>query len=313
MRNILVTGAAGLLGHAVANELLSHGYQVRGFDRLAGTAEVEWTVADVTDAGAVAKAMDGIDAVLHLAAIPNIWSGDAAMIMRVNTLGTWNIFEAAQGAGISRVVFCSSDSVAGYTVREGKMLPPRYAPLDLDHPLQATDPYALSKVLGEDIARSYAFRGMSVVALRPVFVAYPEMDVELVARARDPENYKAPALGDGPKGPAGGPSTAGGGALFHHIDSRDLARAFRLALELQMTPGEFDRFYLTANVTLAPEPTLDRLRRLHGDTVEVRDPERYRSNPYAPLYDLTHAEKRLGFVPAYDKRHLLRGLPGFAL
>ena len=311
MRNILVTGAAGLLGTTVANELLAHGYQVRGFDRVAGTAEIEWMVADVTDAGAVKKAMEGIDAVLHIAAIPNIWSGDAATIMRVNTLGTWNIFDAAERAGIGRVVFCSSDSVAGYTVREGKMLPPRYAPLDLDHPLQATDPYALSKVLGEDIARSYALRGMSVLALRPVFVAYPEMDVELVARARDPANYKAP--GNGPKGPAGGPSTAGGGALFHHIDSRDLARAFRLALELQMAPGEFDRFYLAANVTLAPEPTLDRLRRLHGDTVAVRDAERYRSNPYAPLYDLTHAEKRLGFVPAYDKRHLLRGLPGFEL
>jgi len=309
MRNILVTGAAGLLGTAVANELLSHGYQVRGFDRVAGKAEIDWTIADVTDADAVVKAMDGMDAVLHLAAIPNIWSGDAATIMRVNSLGTWNVFTAAEGAGMHRVVFCSSDSVAGYTVREGKMLPPLYAPLDLAHPLQATDPYAISKIIGEDIARGFALRGMSVIALRPVFVAYPEMDVELVARAKDPAAYKAP--GGGPKGPAGGPSTAGGGALFHHIDSRDLARAFRLALELQMAPGAFERFYLAAKVTLAPEPTLDRLRRLHGDMVEVRDPERYRLNPYAPLYDLTPAEQRLGFVPAFDKRHLLKGLPGF--
>jgi nucleoside-diphosphate-sugar epimerase len=303
MSRILVTGAAGLLGRFVVDELRSHGFEVRGFDRREGTAGIDWIVADVTDAAALAAAMRDIDAVLHIAALPNIWSGDGASIMRVNTQGTYLVFDAAEAAGIQRVVFCSSDSVAGYTVREGRMIAPRYAPLDLAHPLQATDPYALSKVLGEDIARAYALRGMAVLALRTVFVAYPEMEGEIVARAKDPDSYKAPAVG--------GPSTAGGGPLHHHIDARDLARAFRLALELPMQAGEFDCFYLAANVTLAPEPTVERLRRLHGDAVEIRDPDYYRSNPYAPLYDLTHAKERLGFVPEYDLRHLLTGLPGF--
>ncbi|WP_175776146.1 NAD-dependent epimerase/dehydratase family protein [Burkholderia anthina] len=303
MSRILVTGAAGLLGRFVVDELLKHNYDVRGFDRRQGSADIEWVVGDVTDAAAVKRAMSGIDAVLHIAAVPNIWGGDGQTIMRANTQGTWLVFDAAEGEGIERVVFCSSDSVAGYTVREGKMVAPRYAPLDLEHPLQATDPYALSKVVGEDIARAYALRGMSVLALRAVFVAYPEMEGEIVARAKDPESYKAPA--------AGGPSTAGGGPLHHHIDARDLARAFRLALELPMQPGEFDRFYLAANVTLSPEPTVDRLRRFHGDTVEIRNPDYYRRNPFAPLYDLTYAAKKLGFVPEYDLRHLLTGLPGF--
>ncbi|MDR5785407.1 NAD(P)-dependent oxidoreductase [Caballeronia sp. LP003] len=303
MSRILVTGAGGLLGRFVVDELLKYGYDVRGFDRQAGKADIEWIVADVTDADAVKCAMHCIDAVLHIAAVPNVWSGDGATIMRVNVQGTYNVFDAAEAAGIRRVVFCSSDSVAGYTVREGKMLPPCYAPVDLDHPLQATDPYAVSKVLGEDLARAYSMRGMSVLALRTVFVAYPEMEGEIVARAKDPANYTAPAVG--------GPSTAGGGPLHHHIDARDLARAFRLALELPMQPGEFDRFYLSSSVTLAPEPTIDRLKRLHGNAVEVRDPDYYRRNPYAPLYDLTHAKERLGFVPKYDQRHLLTGLPGF--
>lgn len=303
MSRVLVTGAGGLLGRFVVDELLKHGHDVRGFDRRAGAAEIEWIVADVTDADAVRRAVQGVDAVLHIAAVPNIWSGDGATIMRVNVQGTYNLFDAAEAEGIRRVVFCSSDSVAGYTVREGRMLPPRYAPLDLAHPLLATDPYALSKVLGEDIAQAYALRGMSVLALRTVFVAYPEMEGEIVVRAKDPANYTAPA--------AGGPSTAGGGPLHHHIDARDLARAFRLALDLPMQPGEFDRFYLAASVTLSPEPTVERLRRLHGDAVEIRDPDYYRRNPYAPLYDLTHAKERLGFVPEFDLRHLLAGLPGF--
>jgi nucleoside-diphosphate-sugar epimerase len=194
-------------------------------------------------------------------------------------------------------VFCSSDSVAGYTVREGRMLPPRYAPLDLAHPLQATDPYAVSKIVGEEIVRSYARRGMAAVALRTVFVAYPEMAAEIVARAKDPEAYRGPA--------AGGPSAAGGGPLHHHIDPRDLARAFRLALELEMAPASFEAFYLSARITLSPEPTLARLKRLHGDLVEIRDPGLYAREPFAPLYDLTHAANHLGFVAEHDQRHLL--------
>lgn len=303
MSAVLVTGAAGLLGRFVVRELLAKGYCVRGLDRRPGEAAIEWHVGDVTDPGLVARAMAGADAVLHIAAIPNIWSGDGQTIMRVNLLGTYTVFEAAEAAGVKRVVFCSSDSVAGYTVREGRMLHPRYAPLDLDHPLLATDPYAVSKVMGEDLARAYALRGMSVAALRTVFVAYPEMAGEIVARAKNPAAYRGPMVG--------GPSSAGGGPLHHHIDPRDLARAFRLALELPMEAGEFERFYLSAEVTLSPEPTLERLRRLHGDSVEIRDSALYVRQPFAPLYDLSHAAERLGFVAEYDQRGMLAGLPGF--
>lgn len=303
MKLILVTGAAGLLGRFVVRDLLVNGYSVRGLDRRAGESGIEWHVGDVTDPALVTKAMAGVDAVLHIAAVPNIWSGDGQTIMRVNLLGTYTVFEAAEAHGVKRVVFCSSDSVAGYTVREGRMLPPRYAPVDLDHPLLATDPYAVSKVMGEDLARAYALRGMSVVALRTVFIAYPEMACEIVARAKDPANYRGPM--------AGGPSSAGGGPLYHHIDPRDVARAFRLASELSMRSGGFEKFYLSSAVTLSPEPTLERLRRLHGDAVEVRAPEVYEKQPFAPLYDLTHAAIGLGFVAEFDQRYLLEGLPGF--
>lgn len=304
MSTILVTGAAGLLGRFVVRDLLAQGHSVRGLDRRHGDADIDWHVGDVTSPELVQRAVTGADAVMHIAAIPNIWSGDGQTIMRVNLLGTYTVLDAAEAAGVKRVVFCSSDSVAGYTVREGKMLAPHYAPLDLDHPLLATDPYAISKVAGEDISRAYALRGMSVVALRTVFVAYPDMAGEIVARAKDPDNYRGPMVG--------GPSSAGGGPLHHHIDPRDLARAFRLAFELVMEPGGFERFYLSAQVTLSPEPTLDRLRRLHGGSVEIRDPAVYAEQPFAPLYDLKHAAERLGFVAEHDQRHLLADLPAFS-
>ncbi|TBW38953.1 NAD-dependent epimerase/dehydratase family protein [Siculibacillus lacustris] len=303
MTTVLVTGAAGLLGRHVVRELLGHGHSVRGLDRRTAAEPIDWFVGDVTDPALVARATAGVEAVFHVAAVPNIWSGDGDTIMRVNVLGTFTVLAAAEAAGVGRVVFCSSDSVAGYTVREGRMLPPRFAPLDLSHPLLATDPYAVSKVLGEDLCRAFALRGLAVVALRTVFVAYPEMAGEIVARAKDPDAYRGPVVG--------GPSSAGGGPLHHHVDPRDVARAFRLALELDMAAGAFEAFYLSAQATLSPEPTVDRLRRLHGDRVEIRDPELYARRPFAPLYDLTHAERRLGFVAEHDQRRLLAGLPGF--
>lgn len=303
MVHVLVTGAAGLLGRHVVRDLLARGYRVTGLDRRKGDADIDWHVGDVTDPALVGAAMAGVDRVFHIAAIPNIWSGDGQTIMRVNLLGTYTVFDAAEAAGVKRVVFCSSDSVAGYTVREGRMHHPRYAPLDLEHPLLATDPYAVSKVMGEALSNSYALRGMSVVAIRTVFVAYPEMAGEIRKRAENPDAYKGPMVG--------GPSSAGGGPLHHHVDPRDVARAFRLAGELEMQPGEFEKFYISSQVTLSPEPTLERLRRLHGDAVEVRSSEVYEKNPFAPLYDLGHAASRLGFIAEYDQRDMLKGYPGF--
>lgn len=297
VKKVLVTGAGGLLGRYVVDKLLVEGIAVRAFDRAKGTSDVEWVVGDITDATAVDQAVAGVDAVLHIAAIANIWNGSGEEIMHTNVTGTWLLFDAARRHSIRRVVFCSSDSVAGYTVREGSMLHPRYAPIDNDHPRLATDPYALSKVLGEDIARSFAHGGMQAIALRTVFVAYPEMEGEIVARARDPQHYKGPAVG--------GPSSAGGGPLYHYIDPRDVANAFRLALRLDMRDGDYDAFYLAAGETLSPEPTLDRLKRLHGDAVEVRNRVRYQRAPFAPLYDLTHASEKLGFRAEYSKRHLI--------
>ncbi|HYG43368.1 MAG TPA: NAD-dependent epimerase/dehydratase family protein [Bordetella sp.] len=297
---VLVTGAAGLLGRYVVRELLRQGVAARGLDLRAGAEDIEWQAGDITDPAAVAQAVQGCFAVLHIAARPNIWSGDEDDIFRINTLGAWNVLRACEAAGVARVVLCSSDSVMGYTVREGAMVPPDYLPVDLAHPLRATDPYALSKVLGEDIGRAFALRGIEVIAMRTVFVAYPEMEGEIRARARDPDAYVGRQ--------AGGPSSAGGGPLFNYIDPRDLAHAFWLALRMP-SPGTaalpFEAFYLAAADTLAPEPTVQRLERLLGRPVPVRDPALYQNQPHASLYDLAPARARLGFVPRHSLRHLI--------
>lgn len=294
-RNVLVTGSGGLLGRHIVRELGAH-CSVAGFDQKRSPEAVPQALGDVTDLAAVRAACGGKDAVVHIAAVPNIWSGTGERIMQVNVLGTWNVLQAAEEAGVKRIVLCSSDSVLGFTVREGAMRAPDYAPVDAAHPLRPTDPYALSKLLGEQAGRSFVERGkLEVVALRPVFVLYPEMYCEVQARAKDPASYKGPA--------AGGPSAAGGGPLWHYVDPRDVARAFRLALEAASFPG-FEGFYISARSTLAPDPTLERLEHFMKRPIEVRQPRIYQADPHAPLYDLSRARDVLGYEAEFDLRHL---------
>jgi nucleoside-diphosphate-sugar epimerase len=292
---VLVTGAGGLLGGYVVSELEGR-CEISGLDLVEPRTPMAFAKASIEDFAAVAAAARGRDVIVHIAARPNIWSGSGSQIIATNTVGTWNVLEAAEQAGVRRVILTSSDSVVGFTVREGGMVPPDYLPIDLDHPLRPTDPYALSKQLCEAMGRSFLARGrLEVVVIRPVYVLYPEFECEVKARAADPSGYKGPA--------AGGRQPAGGGVLWHYVDPRDLARAFRLALEADK-PG-FGPYFISASSTLAPEPTIERLAAHMGRRVPVKRPEVYAADPFAPLYDLAPAREALGFVPQHDMRKLL--------
>jgi nucleoside-diphosphate-sugar epimerase len=296
--NILVTGAGGLMGGYVIDELKGR-CKLSGIDILPDKSNIPHVTGTITDAEAVARACEGMDAIAHIAAIPNIWSGTGDEIIHTNVTGTWNVLKAAEEAGVKRVIVTSSDSVSGYTVPAGSMIPPDYLPVDAAHPRRPTDPYALSKKLCEEIAQSFVDRGaFEVVIMRPVFVLYPDMEGEVKARAADPEGYQWPA--------AGGRKPPGGGAMLHYIDPRDLAIAYRKALELE-DPG-FGPYFLCGPNTLAPEPTLERFAaKTRLDDIDVRDAALYQENPYAPLYDLTGAETGLGFRAVHDLRKALIG------
>ncbi len=292
---VLVTGAGGLLGGYVVNELAGRA-RISGLDIVAPADDMPFTQGSIEDSAAVARACKGQDAVVHIAARPNIWSGSGSEIVQTNAVGTWNVLEAAEQAGVKRIILTSSDSVVGYTVMSGAMIPPDYLPVDAAHPLKATDPYGLSKALCEDLGRSFSLRGrLEVLVIRPVYVLYPEFECEVRARAADPTGYKGPA--------AGGRQPAGGGPMWHYVDPRDLARAFQLALEVRNP--RFAAYFISARNTLAPEPTVERLAHIMGRRIPVKRPETYAANPFAPLYDLTAARDDLGFEAEHDMRSLL--------
>ncbi|MGO2110901.1 MAG: NAD-dependent epimerase/dehydratase family protein [Pseudoclavibacter sp.] len=182
---VLATGASGYLGRAVAAELIAAGHRVRTLQRrpsrVEGAADVLGTVASADD---VARAIDGVDAVVHLAAKVSL-AGDPAEFRAVNVDGTRTVLDAAERAGVSRFVMVSSPSVA----HAGDALAGVGA--DPASPEHARGEYARTKAEAELLALSRdgagnetTASGMRVVAVRPHLVWGPG-DTQLVERIVD--------------------------------------------------------------------------------------------------------------------------------
>jgi len=165
---VLVTGGAGRVGRDVVRDLITHGCDVRVVDRRAGEPihGVQYTVCDITRYEALREHMRGCTAAVHLAAIAGPMFHPGPEVLRVNALGTFNVFEAAANEGIRRVVLAGSINAfrCHFGVRDREI---RYLPIDEDHPTDPTDPYSLSKNFAEEIAAYYWRRdGISSVVLR---------------------------------------------------------------------------------------------------------------------------------------------------
>ncbi|WP_254786995.1 NAD(P)-dependent oxidoreductase [Curtobacterium sp. MCBA15_001] len=177
-RRVLVTGASGFLGRAVAAAVRDAGHEVRTFQRRpSGVPGVTDVLGTMTDADAVARAVSGVQAVVHLAAKVSL-AGDPADFARVNVDGTRSLLAAARGAGVDRFVFVSSPSVA----HTGSSIAGEGAtPADPEH---ARGDYARTKARAELLALEADAPGFAVVAVRPHLVWGPG-DTQLVGRIVD--------------------------------------------------------------------------------------------------------------------------------
>lgn len=270
---VAVTGGNGRLGRHVVAELRPH-TELTVVD-IAGEAPagLRFVTADALDVEALARAFAGQDAVVHLAAIPNPRTAPPEVTFRTNVEGTWTVLRAAQEAGVRRVVVASSDSVLGLHFNPPDWRP-QYLPVDEHHPVRPTEVYSLSKLLTEDVCRSFADSGaLETVALRPTHIVFPHEWPELRERGGDIDNYH----------------------LWSYVRPEDVAQAFRLALTAP--PRPFRSYVISAPDTLCTEPTLDMVRRRWGAVPEIRDPDLYAANPYAALLDISAARTELGYAP----------------
>jgi len=158
MGPILVTGGAGSLGKRVVRQLLKEGQAVRAFDLpdmdftgIEGKAGIEVFRGDITDFTSVQRAVEGVSAVIHLAALlPPASEKSRELTFAVNVKGTTAVMEALKRANPGApLVFSSSVSTYGNTTRAKP-------PISVDHPQQALDFYAESKIAAErSIRESY--------------------------------------------------------------------------------------------------------------------------------------------------------------
>ncbi|MCU1634905.1 MAG: nucleoside-diphosphate sugar epimerase [Cryobacterium sp.] len=188
---VLVTGASGLLGRAVASAVLSAGHSVRTFQRRpSGVPGAEDVRGSITDSADVTGALSNIDAVVHLAAKVSL-AGSADDFAAVNVGGTRRLLDAARGAGIDRFVYVSSPSVAH---SGASIVGEDAAPAD---PARARGDYARTKAEAELLALGADSPALRVVAVRPHLVWGPG-DTQLVARIVErARSGRLPLLGHG--------------------------------------------------------------------------------------------------------------------
>jgi nucleoside-diphosphate-sugar epimerase len=182
-KRILFTGGSGKAGRHVVPWLLDQGYRVVNVDLTPlDYPGVDNLIADITDSGQMFNVLTSyanfdelepgtgvprFDAVVHFAAVPRILLKPDNETFRVNTIGTYNVIEAATKLGIDKIVIASSETTYGVCFADGQVNPD-FLPLEEDdYDTNPTDSYALSKVVNEQTARSFATRtGADIYALR---------------------------------------------------------------------------------------------------------------------------------------------------
>ena len=296
---VLVTGGSGRLGRFVVDALLPR-CRVSVLDIRPPQQDVPYHEVDILDADAVAAAVSGHDAIIHLAGFDDGMADREEQYIATNVTGNWNVLQAAVLGNVRHVVVASS--VAAYGFRPGCIPDIEHLPVGEDHPLRSDDAYGLSKYLIEITCENLAARGsLRIVCLRPTLIVRPESEPGILAQLAlpDPDADPPPegVTGDGAR-PCGALSATRG-----YVRSRDVAECFCRALDYD--GRRFDVFNVSAADTIGRVHTLPRLETMLGRRLEVRNPEVYERDPCASVLDISRARERLGWEPEGDWRSVV--------
>jgi len=164
---VLVTGATGFIGSAVARELSEKGTKIRCLVRETSSMKnldglyIEIAHGDIRDIDSLNRALQGCDSVYHLAAVYASWLPDPGLMYQANEEGTRNVLTACRMAGVKKIVYCSSVAALG---AHGKTPADESAQFNLN---ATKDHYFISKYRAEQIALEFARSGLPVVIVNP--------------------------------------------------------------------------------------------------------------------------------------------------
>ena len=285
MAKIAVTGGSGKAGRVIVRDLHERGHEVLNIDlrpspeSWSPDAPIPFLRADVTDFGQALEALSGgstlpgIELVVHLAAIPSPAHATADQVFRTNITATHAVFSAAARLGLPRVVWASSETTLGLPFDR----PPDYAPVDEAHVYPETS-YALSKVLGEEMARQFnRWHGTTIVGLRFSNIMVRE------------DYQRFPSFWDDPH--------ARKWNLWGYVDESHVAESVRLALEADIDGT--DSFIIAAADTVMKRPSRELMAAVFPG-VPVAD----QVSGTDTLLDITRARSVLGYKAAFSWREL---------
>jgi nucleoside-diphosphate-sugar epimerase len=252
--NVLVTGATGFTGGHLAATLARRGYAVKALvrerslakfrDSDAAAAGVVAVAGDLTDAGAIRHAAEGVDVVYHIAATYREAGQPDSAYRAINVGGTRHVLEAARAVRARRVVHCSTGGVHGHI---------EHPPANEEAPLAPGDVYQETKLEAETLARDFGRReSFDVVVARPIGI-YGPGDTRFLKMFRGIARGRFPMLGSGD--------------VFYHLTYiDDLVEGFRLCGEHQTAAG---RTYILAGPRYT---TLNELAALIARELGARPP-----------------------------------------
>jgi nucleoside-diphosphate-sugar epimerase len=276
---VLVTGGEGLVGRSVVPHLLAAGHSVTTLSLPDAETHdgVRVVRGDARDRGVVNEALQGVGAVVHLAAIPNPWNDAAPVVFGNNTLATFTVLWAAAEIGVRRLVIAGSVNATGLLMNPHHHLPDRY-PIDEDTRADIADPYSLSKAADELTLAAVCRRfGASGVALRlPLMINDANAD-ELRVWAAGRADVSA---GDG----------------WGWLDLRDGAEAFRLAITADFDGAHV--VHVAAPTVFSDSPT----QQLIAEYAASVPCDTSYPGHAAPI-DTRRARDLLGFTPSYGQEN----------
>jgi nucleoside-diphosphate-sugar epimerase len=284
-KRVIVTGGSGKAGRGVVRDLQKQGYDVLNVDRLPSPessgpdSAIPFLPADLTDYGQTLEAFSaGVwgrqpDAIVHLAAIPSPVHATPDQVFRNNITSTHTVFSGAARLGIKRVVWASSETTLGLPFDR----PPDYAPVDEAHAYPETS-YALSKVLGEEMARQFSrWSGITILGLR----------LSNVMVRHDYERF--PTFWDDPQ--------LRRWNLWGYVDESHVNQSVRLALEADIQGA--DSFIIAAGDTVMKRPSRELMAEVFPGV-----PVAERVDGFDTLLSIDKARRLLGYAPEFSWREL---------